>query len=363
MRTAEFDYPLPKHLIAQVPSKQRDHARLMVLGRNHQRIEHRKFFQITEYLTPTDVLILNNTKVIPVKLIGKRISGGLVEILMVKEISPDYWSVLVQGRGRLKNGEIINLSDENLRAELRLIGTEWFIKFSAVPTGPATGGSAAADRQADIKPYLERIGKMPLPPYIKRVKKDDPYEVLDRERYQTVYANKAGSIAAPTAGLHFTPDLLDNIRTKGTKIAYLTLMIGRGTFKPVQTPEVSEHRMETEYFEVPLETVRVLIDACRNRRRIIAVGTTVCRVLETIADDVIKVHEPKSYTGWSRLFICPPYQFKLVGGLITNFHLPKGTPLILTSAFAGREKVMEAYQEAIKEGYRFYSYGDAMAIL
>lgn len=355
MKIAEFDYNLPKHLIAQLPSDKRDHSKLMVVSHLSEQIEHRYFYDIIKYLNTSDVLVLNNTKVLPVKLVAQRQTGGLVELLLVCEIKPGIWEILINSRGKIKSQETISF-ENNITGKVFYENRKWLINFD----------------NENIHNLIPSIGKAPLPPYIKRTKKTDPHDKLDKERYQTVYAVKTGAIAAPTAGMHFTNELLDKIKDKGIIVVYLTLHIGRGTFEPIRCEDITNHRMYKESFEVLPETIATLIKARRNNQRIIAVGTTVCRTLETIAEHII-VSKPfmspslirgdGGIRGWTDLFIHPPYKFKLVTGLITNFHLPRGTPLILTCAFGGKDKVLTAYQKAITHNYRFFSYGDAMLLL
>ncbi|MEK7448407.1 MAG: tRNA preQ1(34) S-adenosylmethionine ribosyltransferase-isomerase QueA [Planctomycetota bacterium] len=372
MKTSLFDYHLPRELIAQHPVTPRDRSKLLVLERASGKITHRHFFQIINYLQAGDVLILNNTRVLPVRLTGERTSGGLVEVLLIKEKEPGIWESFVQANHRLKENEVLFFTPELSGKLIERQPDRWLIKFN----------------RADILALIDRIGQAPLPPYIKRDKQDDPYRQDDRKKYQTVYAAIPGAIAAPTAGLHFTKPLLTRLKKKGIQVVYLTLHTGLGTFKPIKTDEIAKHRMEREYFEVKPETIKTITRARLAKKRIIAVGTTVCRVLETIAGytalslahpwnahSIIRgVTRGSLLRGWTDIFIYPPDpdnpalrdgtgRFKLVDGLITNFHLPRGTPLLLVSAFAGRDKILAAYEEAIKEKYRFYSYGDAMLIL
>lgn len=362
MRLSELDYHLPKELVAQKPAKPRDRSRLLILDRKTGKIKHRRFNNIVDYLNKGDILALNNTRVIPCRLIGARQSGGLADILLCQNDQKDnsIWTALINFNRRLKENETFTLvDDKSIKITLlkRLAGG-WQIKIS-----PAI----------DIKD-LETLGKMPLPPYIKRPKTGDRQIKSDKDCYQTVYAERDGSIAAPTAGLHFTRPLLDRLIKKGVRIVYITLHVGVGTFKPIKSNDIKNHRMEQEYFEVSPETARVLLEAYRDKKRVIAVGTTVCRALETISGQIrmLMIHpwlekqrvmRASLIRGWTDLFIHPPYQFNIVQSLVTNFHLPHGTPLALASAFAGRDKIMNAYQEAINKKYRFYSYGDAMMII
>lgn len=387
METTLFDYHLPKELIAQHPLRTRDKARLLVFDRVSGRVEHKRFYQIPGYFTAGDVLILNDTRVIPARLIGQRPTGGWVELLLVNEINKTDWEVLVNTRGKLQAQEMISFDKGSLKG--RLLKRE--------QDRPACAGGTA-DRwrirfnQANIHGIIQRIGKAPLPPYIKRDRMTDRFRKRDLVRYQTVYARPVrglrmdrgkpsseseipkegasngarqdGAIAAPTAGLHFTRRIIKQLERKGVKSEYLTLHIGLGTFKPLTAPRVEEHQMGKEYFEVKPKTVDALIQARLKGRKIIGVGTSVCRVLETIAPRLLSKSSCEvGAGGWTDLFVYPPYQFKVVDAMITNFHLPQGTPLLMVSAFAGREKIMRVYQEAIKKKYRFYSYGDAMLIL
>lgn len=362
MRLTELEYHLPKELIAQKPCRPRDCARLLVLERKTGRIQHRRFYDIVDYFNKDDVLVLNNTKVIPCRLIAQRQSGGVADILLVKQDEKDesLWTALVNFNRRLKENETLSLVNKNFIkiTLLKRIKEGWQIRIT-----PAIG----------VKD-LEKLGKMPLPPYIKRSRTGDRFIKSDKDCYQTVYADRDGSIAAPTAGLHFTRPLISKLIKKGVRIVYITLHVGIGTFKPVKADNIEDHRMEREYFEVSPETTRILLEAYRDKKRIIAVGTTTTRVMETIAGQVrmLMVHpwlekqrvmRASLIRGWTDLFIRPPYQFNLAQALVTNFHLPHGTPLALVSAFAGRDLIMNAYQQAMDKKYRFYSYGDAMLIL
>lgn len=336
MELSDFDYSLPKELIAQYPEKRRDGSRLLVLNRDTGEIRHASFKDIIDYFHKGDLLVLNNTRVLPARLLGKKETGGKVEALIlhpyVKSDKREYEVLLKPARG-CKVGSKLIFGNGMLKAEVaRIKDNRRFLRFEA---------------NGNFDELLDEFGKMPLPPYIKR----EP-ELSDKERYQTVYAEKKGAIAAPTAGLHFTEDILGKISNSGIDIEYITLHVGYGTFKPVKSEDISAHRMEKEYFEVRPEVVEKL----NNRKgRVIAVGTTACRVLETVATG--------AYSGWADLFIYPGYKFKMVDSLLTNFHLPRTTLLMLVSAFCGRELLFKAYQEAIRERYRFYSYGDAMLIL
>lgn len=353
---------MPKELIAQKPAKPRDRSRLLVLDRKTGQIKHRRFSNIVDYLNKDDVLVLNNTRVIPCRLIAARPSGGLADILLVKQDDKDesLWTALINFNRRLRENEVLTLINQPLiKITLnKRLKEGWLIKINPV---------------IDIK-KLESIGKMPLPPYIKRPKTGDRSIKSDKDCYQTVYADRDGSIAAPTAGLHFTRPLINRLIKKGVRIVSVTLHVGIGTFKPIKADNIEDHRMEREYFEVSPETARALLEAYRDKKRVIAVGTTACRVLETIAGQIrmLMVHpwlekqrvmRASLIRGWTDLFIHPPYKFNIVQALVTNFHLPHGTPLALVSAFADKGLIMDAYREAINKKYRFYSYGDAMMII
>lgn len=334
MKTSDFDYHLPDEKIAYRPLGERQNSRLMVLDREGGKVSHRRFYELPGILKPGDLLVLNNTRVIPARLIGKRASGDRIEVLLVEKHGERRWACLVRNP---KNNLEIEF-EEGVKGELLRNGSrEWLIEF-----------------EVGADDYLDRIGKMPLPPYIKREPDD-----RDRVSYQTVYAKKEGAIAAPTAGLHFTPELLSRLEEKGVETAYVTLHVGIGTFKPVKTENIEQHEMHTEYREVPDETAAAVNDARARGGRVIAVGTTVMRTLESSVDSTGKVVNTSGHTG---LFICPGFEFRVVDALITNFHLPRSTLLMLVSAFAGREFIFHAYEEAKEEGYRFLSYGDAMFI-
>ncbi len=337
MKLSEFDYELPKSLIAQRPADRRDKSRLMVLHRKTGRIEHRSFPDIVSLFEPDDLLVINNTRVKPVRLLGQKPTGGKVEILLIKNKGGNLWEALVKG---LSKGVII-LSKE-MTAEVEK------------PHGQCNGSSRLVRFSSDPEAYADSHGLMPLPPYIKRIP-----DAEDRERYQTVYATEPGAIAAPTAGLHFTTENLDKLRKRGVAIHIITLHVGPGTFKAVTAPELKDHTMDEESFQIGSSTADAVTEAKNAGRRVFAVGTTTTRTLETAFKDGRLV--PGS--GASSLFITPGYRFKAIDGLLTNFHLPKATPLMLTSAFAGFDNTRRAYQEAVKENYRFFSYGDAMLIV
>lgn len=336
MQTSDFDYHLPESSIAQTPAEPRDSSRLLVLHRDTGQLDHRIFRDVGDYLRPGDLLVLNQTRVIPARIYARKETGGRVELLLLRRRNELTWEALVGGKG-LRVGKMVRVEDgpEAKIVEI-LSGSERLIQFSE-----------------PIEPYFSKVGNVPLPPYIHE-KLNDP------ERYQTVYAREPGSAAAPTAGLHFTPRLLEELQSKGVKIAYVTLHVGLDTFAPVTEENPEEHVIHTEWCELPQETADLIHQTKQAGGRVIAVGTTSVRTLEsaTIGQDGIL-----SYMGSTSLFILPGYQFKTVDLMITNFHLPKSTLLMLVSAFAGRERILETYRTAIQEGYRFYSFGDAMLIL
>ena len=339
MKVSDFDYELPEELIAQTPIEKRDESRLMVLDREKQTIEHRKFKNIIEYLKPGDVLVRNNTKVIPARIYGKKETGANVEFLLLHNIEGDIWECIVRPGNKLHIGTKVIFGDGLLKAEILDImeGGTRKVKFYY---------------NGIFNEILDKIGFMPLPPYIHE-------ELKEKDRYQTVYAKYEGSAAAPTAGLHFTEELFEDLRKKGIEVANVTLHVGIGTFRPVKEETVEEHKMHTEHFYIKKEDVEKINNAKKEGRRVIAVGTTSCRVLESIADEQGFVKETEEDTG---IFIYPGYKFKCIDGLITNFHLPQSTLLMLVSALAGKDYIMRAYKEAVKEKYRFFSFGDAMII-
>lgn len=341
MKVSDFNYELPEKLIAQVPIKDRSASRLMVLHKDTQTIEHKVFKDIIDYLQPGDCLVRNNTKVIPARLYGIKEETGInVEFLLLNRIEGDYWEVMVRPGRRLKEGTKVIFGNGILQAEILEImnGGNRKVKFTY---------------EGIFNEILDKIGLMPLPPYIHE-------KLKEKDRYQTVYAKYEGSAAAPTAGLHFTNELLEEIRQKGIDIANVTLHVGIGTFRPVKEENVEEHAMHTEHFYIKQEDVEKINKAKKEGHRIIAVGTTSCRVLESIADENGYVKPVEADTG---IFIYPGYKFKCIDGLITNFHLPESTLIMLVSALAGKDYIMHAYEEAVKEKYRFFSFGDAMAIL
>ncbi|ACL69980.1 tRNA preQ1(34) S-adenosylmethionine ribosyltransferase-isomerase QueA [Halothermothrix orenii] len=341
MKVEEFDYELPEELIAQKPLPNRDDSRLMVLHRKTGEIEETVFKNIIKFLEPGDLLVLNDTKVIPARLFGEKIpSGTRIEVLLLKSITEGLWEVLVRPGRRMKKGNRVSFGDG------KLVGiVKDYTDFG--------GRIMQFEYDGDFDKVIEELGEMPLPPYITR-------KVEDKGRYQTVYARKKGSVAAPTAGLHFTDRLLKKIKEQGIGIIYLTLHVGLGTFRPVRAENVEDHKMHSEYFEVSTDVVNRIKETKEKGKKVIAVGTTVTRALESAA---VEKRHLKAMRGWTDIFIYPGYNFKVIDGLITNFHLPKSTLLMLVSAFAGKDMVMSAYKLAIKNKYRFFSFGDAMLIL
>ena len=341
MKVKDFDFELPKELIAQDPLEDRSASRLLVLDKNTGAWQHRFFRDVLSYLNPGDCLVLNNTKVIPARLYGIRQgTGAMIEILLLKRKDHDIWEALVKPGKKAKVGTVIQFGDGLLTGTVVDVVEEGnrLIQFSY---------------EGIFEEILDRLGQMPLPPYI-------THELKDKNRYQTVYAKYEGSAAAPTAGLHFTEELLDEIRKKGVEIATVLLHVGLGTFRPVKVEEVTEHHMHSEYYRVEKEQADKINAVKKRGGRVIAVGTTSCRTLESATDEKGLLH-PGS--GWTEIFIYPGYEFKMIDGLITNFHLPQSTLLMLVSALAGREHILAAYEEAVKERYRFFSFGDAMLIV
>lgn len=340
MELKEFYYDLPENLIAQVPIAKRDESRLMVLNRNAQTIEHKIFKDIIDYLEPGDCLVRNNTKVIPARIYGKKETGANVEFLLLNNIEGDIWECIVRPGNKLHIGTKVIFGNGLLNAEILEVmeGGTRRVKFTY---------------KGIFNEILDQIGLMPLPPYIHE-------ELKEKDRYQTVYAKYQGSAAAPTAGLHFTNELLEKLQEKGVQIANVTLHVGIGTFRPVKVEKIEEHHMHTEHYYIKKEDADKINEAKKNRKRIISVGTTSCRVLESIADEKGFVKETEGDTS---IFIYPGYKFKCIDALITNFHLPESTLLMLVSALAGKDYIMKAYKEAVKNKYRFFSFGDAMFII
>ena len=340
MKTHDFWYDLPEELIAQTPLEKRDSSRLLVLNRQTGALEHKHFFDVIDYLKPGDCLVMNDSRVLPARLLGNRPTGGAVEVLLLRDLGDKKWESLCKPGRKMQVGSEVIFGNGEL---------------SATVTDIRDDGNRVVEFHYEgiFLEVLDRLGKMPLPPYIKA-------ELQDRERYQTVYSREVGSAAAPTAGLHFTEELLDQIRAKGIKTAFVTLHVGLGTFRPVKAEEISEHHMHSELCMISEETAEVLNQTRAEGGRIICVGTTSCRTLESLVKEDGSF---ESASKWTEIFIFPGYQFKAMQGLITNFHLPESTLVMLVSAFAGRENVLHAYGEAVKERYRFFSFGDAMLIL
>ena len=338
MKTSDFYYDLPQELIAQTPIEKRDTSRLMTLNRTTGEVGHHHFYELPDFLRPGDCLILNDSRVLPARLLGQRLpSGGACEVLLLTDKGDKTWECLVRPGRKMRTGAKLSFGNGELTAEV---------------VGEVEGGNRLVrfDYEGIFLEVLEHLGKMPLPPYIKE-------ELRDKERYQTVYSKVLGSAAAPTAGLHFTPELLEKIAAKGVGVGYVTLHVGLGTFRPVKEEEITDHEMHSEFCTVPLETAELINKTKANGGRVICVGTTSCRTLESWAAEDGHM-EPKS--GWTNIYIYPGYRFRVMDGLVTNFHLPESTLIMLVSAFAGREHVLAAYEEAVREKYRFFSFGDAM---
>lgn len=339
LKTHDFWYDLPEELIAQTPLQQRDTSRLLVMDRETGALEHRHFYDIVDYLMPDDCLVMNDSRVLPARLLGHRPTGGAVELLLLRDLGDRKWECLAKPGRKLKEGQEVIFGDGQLRAVICSVSDDGnrIVEFHY---------------EGIFLEVLERLGKMPLPPYIKE-------ELQDQERYQTVYSREVGSAAAPTAGLHFTNELLETLRAKGVKTAFVTLHVGLGTFRPVKAEKITDHHMHAELCMISDETAQILNDTRRSGGRIVCVGTTSCRTLESM------VNGDGTFTAgsrWTDIFIYPGYQFRAMDALITNFHLPESTLVMLVSAFAGRENVLHAYQEAVKMRYRFFSFGDAMFI-
>ena len=340
MKTHDFWYDLPEELIAQTPLERRDSSRLCVLDKATGQVTHRHFYDIIDYLHPGDTLVMNDSRVLPARLLGHRPTGGAVEVLLLRDLGDKKWECLCKPGRKMKEGDQVLFGNGELTAVVDHVQEDGnrIVRFQY---------------EGIFLEVLERLGKMPLPPYIKE-------ELQDQERYQTVYSREVGSAAAPTAGLHFTNELLDKIRAKGVATAFVTLHVGLGTFRPVKAEEISDHHMHAELCQLSQETADILNHTRRSGGRIVCVGTTSCRTLESLVDED-GTFRPKSK--WTEIFIYPGYQFKAMDALITNFHLPESTLVMLVSAFAGREHVLNAYNEAVRERYRFFSFGDAMAIM
>ena len=339
MKTSDFDFQLPEELIAQTPLERRDSSRLLTLDKNTGAVGHQHFYDLPRFLRPGDCLVLNDSRVLPARLIGHRPTGGACEVLLLADRGGDLWECLVRPGRKLKPGAQVLFGDGQLTAtvEAELNDGKRAVRFHY---------------QGIFLEILERLGRMPLPPYIKA-------ELQDQERYQTVYSKVVGSAAAPTAGLHFTPELLEQVREMGVKVCYVTLHVGLGTFRPVKAEEITDHEMHSEFCMISRETAGVINETKKNGGRIICVGTTSCRTVESFAAEDGTMSER---SGWTNIFIYPGYKFKVLDALITNFHLPQSTLIMLVSALAGREHVLAAYEEAVREKYRFFSFGDAMFI-
>ena len=340
MKTHDFWYELPEELIAQTPLEKRDTSRLLVMDRKTGQVKHQHFYDIIDHLNPGDCLVMNDSRVLPARLLGHRPTGGAVELLLLRDLGDKKWECLAKPGRKLQAGQEVVFGNGELTATVVEVQDD---------------GNRVVEFHYEgiFLEVLERLGKMPLPPYIKA-------ELQDQERYQTVYSKNVGSAAAPTAGLHFTNDLLEKIRAKGVRTAFVTLHVGLGTFRPVKAEEISEHHMHSELCMISKETADILNETKREGGRVICVGTTSCRTLESLVNEDGSFEEKAK---WTEIFIFPGYTFKAMDGLITNFHLPESTLVMLVSAFAGREHVLAAYEEAVKERYRFFSFGDAMTIL
>ena len=340
MKTSDFNFELPEELIAQTPLERRDSSRLLTLNKNTGAVGHHHFYDLPDFLRPGDCLVLNDSRVLPARLIGHRPTGGTCEVLLLVDRGEGCWECLVRPGKKLRTGAQIIFGQGQLTAtiERELEDGKRLVQFNY---------------QGIFLEILEELGKMPLPPYIKA-------ELENQERYQTVYSKVVGSAAAPTAGLHFTPELLDNIQEMGVKVCYVTLHVGLGTFRPVKAEDIRDHEMHSEFCMISQETADIINETKRNGGRVICVGTTSCRTIESFAAEDGTMTQR---SGWTNIFIYPGYRFKVLDALVTNFHLPQSTLIMLVSALAGREHVLNAYQEAVKEKYRFFSFGDAMFIV
>ena len=339
MRKSDFYFDLPEELIAQTPLERRDSSRLLHLDKTTGELEHRHFYELLDYLREGDCMVFNDSRVLPARLIGARPTGGSVELVLLRDLGEGRWECLSRPGRKTRPGTEILFGNGELKATVESV---------------AEGGNRIVrfDYEGIFLEVLERLGKMPLPPYIKE-------ELQDRERYQTVYSREIGSAAAPTAGLHFTRELMEKIAAKGVKLCYVTLHVGLGTFRPVKAEEIEDHEMHSEFCIIPEETARIVSETKKKGGRVIAVGTTSCRTLESFAREDGSL---PATSGWTNIFIYPGYTFKCIDALVTNFHLPESTLIMLVSALAGREHVLHAYEEAVKERYRFFSFGDAMFI-
>ena len=339
MKTSDFNFDLPEELIAQTPLERRDTSRLLTLDKRTGETGHHHFYDIADMLDSGDCLVLNNSRVLPARLIGRRETGGACEVLLLVDRGENVWECLVRPGRKLKSGVKVVFGEGELTGEIvaEVEGGNRLVRFSY---------------EGIFLEVLERLGRMPLPPYIKA-------ELQESERYQTVYSKVTGSAAAPTAGLHFTPELMEKLTRKGVKLCYVTLHVGLGTFRPVKAEEITEHEMHSEYCVIPQETADIINETKKHGGRVVCVGTTSCRTIESWAGEDGTM---KASAGWTNIFIYPGYRFKVLDALITNFHLPESTLIMLVSALAGREHVLAAYQEAVEEKYRFFSFGDAMFI-
>lgn len=340
MNKSDFYFDLPEELIAQTPIKKRDESRMLHINKKTGTLEHRHFYNLPEYLNPGDCLVLNDSRVLPARLIGARPTGGSIELVLLKDLGENRWECLSRPGRKTRPGQEIIFGDGKLRGIVEdvIIGGNRIIRF---------------EYQGIFMEILDELGRMPLPPYIKA-------ELNDPERYQTVYSKELGSAAAPTAGLHFTNELLDEIREKGVKVCFVTLHVGLGTFRPVKEDKIEDHEMHSEFCIIPPETAEAVNSTKRNGGKIIAVGTTSCRTLESFAKEDGTL---ESTSGWTDIFIYPGYQFKCIDALVTNFHLPESTLIMLVSALAGRENILNAYKVAVEEKYRFFSFGDSCLIM
>ena len=339
MKTSDFDFYLPEELIAQTPLERRDASRLLTLDKTTGAVGHHHFYDLPQFLRPGDCLVMNDSRVLPARLIGHRPTGGVCEVLLLVDKGEGLWECLVRPRRKLKPGAQVIFGEGQLTAtiEAEVEDGKRLVRFHY---------------QGIFLEILEQLGKMPLPPYIKA-------ELQDQERYQTVYSKVVGSAAAPTAGLHFTPELLEQIRDMGVKECYVTLHVGLGTFRPVKAEDIQDHEMHSEFCQISQETADIINETKRNRGRVVCVGTTSCRTIESFAAEDGTM---TARSGWTNIFIYPGYKFKVLDALVTNFHLPQSTLIMLVSALAGREHVLAAYEEAVREKYRFFSFGDAMFI-
>ena len=340
MKTSDFYYDLPEELIAQTPVEPRDSSRMMVYNRKTKKVLHKHFYDVIDFLNEGDALIVNDSRVLPARIYGTKIpTGANVEFLLLKQVKDKVWETLVKPGKKARTGDSFTFGDGIMTGKVIDVLED---------------GNRIVEFKCDSNFYetLDKIGQMPLPPYIHE-------KLKDKERYQTVYSHELGSAAAPTAGLHFTDELLEKIKAKGIKIGYVTLHVGLGTFRPVKVDDVTTHKMHSEHYEVPEETAKLIEETKKNGKRVIAVGTTSCRTLESVAKEHGKVVPCE---GWTDIFIYPGFEFKVLDGLITNFHLPESTLIMLVSAFAGYDEVMGIYKEAVKEKYRFFSFGDSMFI-